>query len=571
MTLKTPNEEFKQQSASSSSATDTPKLKHQRSNSMFTQKHDTQLLPAARVALIPQNIKAMRFKEKHLSMPYERAKSEPSEGIWVLKQLLKKVKALRKAQEDSPRPVSSEFFKWFNFGKKNNKETYIYITHYLLFILFYLLCIKENRLPKWFDSEKKKNKTSEVVEAIRLWRIGVQRILDKDYEGATKSLKKAVRQLDDADTYTKEIDLNLLKANIFMDMSIVGFREHNRYRQTECLRQAESILLNIAVPDNDPHWGPAVTMMKGSTWFELGLCFGDVNTALALSYDIKFAQALLLNSNAPYCWNGIAKACTLAGALTIDVDKEFSDRCLTQAIAIARIAQNAGLVALLAPLVPSDSTPFHVIGSLSSSSPSESPEHAKRAMPTLEGCPTTMDESIESNFGVYIDIGNGITTGTGTKAGGVGGTPMGGDGDEEEDENWDMEFGIESKVEQFSLTDAAKNNTTDTLRSQPSIPTQYKMTEQLLKPLPTVMDYMRPTHLYSLKTPEGHSFIHEQEFYEWLRTLVDKQYERQYDGYKIISVQSALENHYKRLKDKQVRNPSLVTIINFFFKCTTTY
>lgn len=328
-----------------------------------------------------------------------------------------------------------------------------------------------------------------------------------------------------------------------MDIGIASARQNNTYNQTDALRQAESVLQNIATKSNNDKWTQIISIFKASVWYELALCFSEANSSLALKYSIKHNQSILYRRGSPTCWNSVAKGCCMLGALIYDYDKSLSEKCLQKAIEIARLANNNSLVyliiSIIGPGLPSQST---ISGSPTLTLKTQmTPVTATASTLLLTSSASatsvpTDTKTVSGIFGSSIDYYD--------------------DDEDEDDENWDMEFGIETNMEHFSLGDNKKNSASNALRSQPSIPTQYKLSEKLLKPLPNVTNYMRTTHLYSLKTNEGHSFIQEQKFCEWLRTLSKRQYDR--GGYKTYSLHEVMENHKRRLKDKIVFNNNYI-------------
>lgn len=371
-------------------------------------------------------------------------------------------------------------------------------------------------MPVWFDPDKPINKSSDITEAVYLWKQGVQLTLDADYSGAIEKYKKAISYLDENDPYSKETDLTILKAYILLDTSIACSRQENYYNQTEYLRQAESSLMNIPTETNE-RWTQLVSIFKATAWYALAMCFHKTNLLLALKYSIKHNQNVLYRRGTPTCWNSVAKGCCMAGALIYDMNKSLSMMCLRRAFEAAKLAHNDTLICLIMPFVESDSSALQ-----------------KQELPGMSESSGLEDRSLmhtaRTVAGLYSSESN----------------------EDGEDENWDVEFGIETNMEHFSLNDNMKSSSSNALHSRPSIPPQYKLTEKLLKPMPTVTNYLRTTHLYSIKTNEGHSSIPEQKFSEWLRTLTKRQYEKQYGGYKTISLFEAMENHQKRLKDKIV-------------------
>lgn len=353
---------------------------------------------------------------------------------------------------------------------------------------------------------------------------------------AIDKLKQSISILEENDTYSKEIGLSIFKANVLMDMSMASARHKNTYNRTEYLRQAESILQDISTNNNTTNnddtttnnkWIQTISVYKAAIWYELGLYFSEANISLALKYSIKHNQNVLYRRGAPVCWNSAAKGCCMIGALISEFDRALAAKCFAKAAEAARIANNDALAELVSPFVAEGQqqqreTPLH--------KPESSESSSCRGFHTSKSDSRTVSGIFGSESNDDIDD----------------------DEDDDEEENWDMEFGIETNMEHFSLNDSMKSTTVNVLRSQPNLPSQYKLSERLLKPMPNVTNYLRTTHLYSLKTPDGHSSIPEQKFCEWLRTLIKTQYEEQHDGHMPMSTQTALENHNKRLKDKIV-------------------
>ncbi|EGG24087.1 hypothetical protein DFA_06226 [Cavenderia fasciculata] len=140
----------------------------------------------------------------------------------------------------------------------------------------------------------------------------------------------------------------------------------------------------------------------------------------------------------------------------------------------------------------------------------------------------------------------------------------------DDDEDWDAELGLDVEGED-SRPVLQLAGQSSTVVNKDRMPSHYRLIESINNQNFEIVKYPKPSYLYSLTTPDGHSFLHEEALSKWLSSLIIKHLEGQDRAIRVLPQRASLEelrNEFAQESGKWKKNTKKWARLNLEFCCT---
>ncbi|KAF2078028.1 hypothetical protein CYY_000666 [Polysphondylium violaceum] len=111
--------------------------------------------------------------------------------------------------------------------------------------------------------------------------------------------------------------------------------------------------------------------------------------------------------------------------------------------------------------------------------------------------------------------------------------------EDDDDEDWDAELGLDEENNRPVLQLAGQSPAVATTKDRMS--SHYKILDSINNQNFEIVKYPKPSYLYSLTTPEGHLFLHEEALCQWLSSLIVKHLQGEDRALRVVNQRASLE------------------------------
>ncbi|EGC34039.1 hypothetical protein DICPUDRAFT_153830 [Dictyostelium purpureum] len=135
------------------------------------------------------------------------------------------------------------------------------------------------------------------------------------------------------------------------------------------------------------------------------------------------------------------------------------------------------------------------------------------------------------------------------------------DNSDEDEEDWDAELGLDEEEDRRPVLQlagqspaVANNNGKDRMSNH------YKLLDTINNQNFEIVKYPKPSYLYSMVTPDGHPFLHEEALSQWLSRIIIKQLQGEDRALRVVPQRSSIEelrNDYAQDQVKNKKNPKV--------------
>eukprot|EP01133_Synstelium_polycarpum_P011962 gene11962-13942_t len=137
---------------------------------------------------------------------------------------------------------------------------------------------------------------------------------------------------------------------------------------------------------------------------------------------------------------------------------------------------------------------------------------------------------------------------------------------ESEEEDWDAELGLDVEEDRPVLQLAGQSPSV--IPAKDRMPAHYKLIDSIANQTFEIVKYPKPSYLFSLTTPDGHLFLHEEALSNWLASLVVKHLDGEDRALRVLPQKASLEelrNEFAQELQKYKRNTKKWARLNLEF------